>query len=81
MDYTDDACMDHFTSGQFERMAAMWDEYRSSTIPPATPQPTAPTDSPPPPSPPTDSPPVPPPFSCDECPCGCNGGGNRCKKC
>ena len=28
MDYTDDSCMDHFTSGQRTRMAAMWDTYR-----------------------------------------------------
>jgi len=28
MDYTDDACMDHFTTGQSERMATMWNTYR-----------------------------------------------------
>ena len=75
MDYTPDSCMDHFTHGQFGRMNAMWHEYRSNTPapppPPATPQPTPPTDSPPPPSPPT--------FDCSDCPCGCNGGGNKCR--
>ncbi|GFH55044.1 zinc metalloprotease [Chaetoceros tenuissimus] len=28
MDYTDDDCMNHFTSGQSERMHAMWETYR-----------------------------------------------------
>ncbi|WP_437966064.1 zinc metalloprotease [Sorangium sp. So ce260] len=28
MDYTDDACMDSFTSGQAARMSAFWDTYR-----------------------------------------------------
>lgn len=28
MDYTDDACMDHFTSGQAARMSSMWNSYR-----------------------------------------------------
>ncbi|GFH61650.1 zinc metalloprotease [Chaetoceros tenuissimus] len=28
MDYTNNACMDHFTSGQIERMHAMWETYR-----------------------------------------------------
>jgi hypothetical protein len=29
MDYTDDACMDRFSSGQATRMALMWDAYRA----------------------------------------------------
>jgi len=29
MDYTDDNCMNTFTSGQFDRMKAMWAEVRS----------------------------------------------------
>ncbi|MDC3957206.1 zinc metalloprotease [Polyangium jinanense] len=28
MDYTDDACMDHFTEGQSARMQSMWNTYR-----------------------------------------------------
>lgn len=28
MDYTDDVCMDHFTQGQFDRMAAQFSTYR-----------------------------------------------------
>ena len=80
MDYTEDSCMDHFTNGQFERMEAMWYQYRSDT-PAPPPPPSPPTDSPPPPSPPTDSPPPPSPptFDCSDCPCGCNGGGNKCR--
>ncbi len=72
MDYTPDACMDHFTPGQFERMEAMWFTHRSTTPPPLTPPPTPPTDSPPPPSPTTPSCPT-------ACPCGCNNGG-KCRK-
>jgi hypothetical protein len=29
MDYTDDSCMDEFSSNQFERMLAMYDRYRA----------------------------------------------------
>jgi hypothetical protein len=29
MDYTDDSCMDEFSSNQFDRMLAMYDEYRA----------------------------------------------------
>jgi hypothetical protein len=29
MDYTDDSCMDHFTSAQFDRMRAMYDNFRA----------------------------------------------------
>eukprot|EP00343_Euplotes_focardii_P008050 CAMPEP_0205822496 /NCGR_PEP_ID=MMETSP0206-20130828/12725_1 /ASSEMBLY_ACC=CAM_ASM_000279 /TAXON_ID=36767 /ORGANISM="Euplotes focardii, Strain TN1" /LENGTH=541 /DNA_ID=CAMNT_0053118811 /DNA_START=32 /DNA_END=1657 /DNA_ORIENTATION=+ len=28
MDYSPDECLDHFTEGQYERMATMWDLYR-----------------------------------------------------
>lgn len=28
MDYSDDDCMNHFTTGQIERMHAMWETYR-----------------------------------------------------
>lgn len=30
MDYTDDACMDHFTGGQGSRMASQWATYRAN---------------------------------------------------
>jgi hypothetical protein len=29
MDYVDDACMDHFTNGQFAGMQYVWNAYRS----------------------------------------------------
>jgi hypothetical protein len=29
MDYTDDACMDHFTPGQFTRARSLWTQYRA----------------------------------------------------
>jgi hypothetical protein len=29
MDYTDDSCMDEFSSDQFDRMLAMYDRYRA----------------------------------------------------
>jgi hypothetical protein len=29
MDYTDDSCMDEFSSNQFERMLAMYDRFRA----------------------------------------------------
>jgi hypothetical protein len=29
MDYTDDSCMDEFSSNQFDRMLAMYDEFRA----------------------------------------------------
>jgi hypothetical protein len=29
MDYTDDSCMDEFSSNQFDRMQAMYDKYRA----------------------------------------------------
>jgi hypothetical protein len=29
-DYTDDACMDHFTQGQFTRMRNVWDNMRAN---------------------------------------------------
>jgi hypothetical protein len=29
MDYTDDSCMDEFSSNQFDRMLAMYDRYRA----------------------------------------------------
>ncbi|MCL4809373.1 MAG: zinc metalloprotease, partial [Thermoanaerobaculia bacterium] len=29
MDYTDDSCMNRFSSGQVSRMRGMWDSYRS----------------------------------------------------
>lgn len=31
MDYTDDACMNTFTTGQYNRMQRQWDSYRSGT--------------------------------------------------
>ena len=35
MDYTDDSCMDTFSSGQDDRMVAMWSEYRQTgPVPP-----------------------------------------------
>lgn len=32
MDYTDDACMDEFTSGQGDRMIALWNQFRAPGI-------------------------------------------------
>jgi len=42
MDYTDDACMDKFTLGQFTRMGSLWEIYRSDR----TTGPTSPTSAP-----------------------------------
>jgi len=66
MDYTDDSCMDTFTTGQFERMVAMWNQYRSDGSPPTPTPPTAnpPTADPPTANPPTADPPTANPPSC-----------------
>ena len=32
MDYSDDACMDRFTSGQAERMSSQWATFRSACV-------------------------------------------------
>ncbi len=58
MDYTDDSCMNTFTSEQNTRMAAQWAQYRQ-TAGPVTPSPTkAPTTSNP-----TNPPVIPPPAT------------------
>jgi len=41
MDYTDDNCMDQFTSGQALRANSMWDSYRAKNTPPPSNMPTA----------------------------------------
>jgi len=56
MDYTDDSCMDSFTSDQFVRMTGLWDDYRSNGDNPPTPNP--PTKNPPTANPPTKNPPT-----------------------
>jgi len=66
MDYTDDGCMDEFTSDQADRMQSLWCQYRADCSvdpPPGTPAPVA---NPPPPPPPPGTPapvanPPPPP--------------------
>ena len=40
MGYTDDSCMDEFTPLQFERMDAMWKEFRDNSTPNPTSPPT-----------------------------------------
>ena len=46
MDYTDDSCMDTFTSGQFTRMDSLWEIYRSDRTTTAPIGPTSPTSAP-----------------------------------